>query len=133
MNANDYWKEELHSGKGEKFYDEDNNVYRCRDCFSKFITINENLELGQEITQNYVFSKSRICEMNFYKTFKPNPIFVNEEGIEEIGQLRFEADEDYPIGERDNTVTMRIGGTFIDVKCRHTKSGKAIKTQLDFN
>ena len=133
MDANDIWKEELHSGKGEKYYDDENKVYRCRDCFSKFITINQNLELGQEITKNYVFSKSRICEMNFYKTFKPNPIFVNEEGIEEIGQLRYEADEDYPIGERGNTVTMMIGGTFIDVKCKHTKSGKIIKTQLDFN
>jgi len=68
MNANDYWKEELHSGKGVKFYDEDNKAYHCKDCFSKFITINQNLELGQEITQNYVFSKSRTCEMNFYKT-----------------------------------------------------------------
>ena len=133
MSSNEYWNEELHSGKGEKFYDEDNKVYRCRKCFSKFITINQNLELGQEITKNYVFSKSRICEMKFYKTHKTNPIFVNEEDIKGIGQLTYEADEDYPIGGRENTVTMRIGGTFIDVKCKHTKSGKAIKTKLDFN
>ena len=133
MSSNEYWNEELHSGKGKKFYDEDNKVWRCKNCFTKFITINQNLELGQEITQNFVFPKSRICEMKFYKTHKTNPIFVNEEDIEEIGQLTYEADEDYPIGGRENTVTMRIGGTFIDVKCKHIKSGKAIKTKLDFN
>ena len=133
MNSSDYWNEELHSEKGEKYFDDDDQAFRCRNCFSKFITINQNLELGKEITQNYTFPNSRTCKMNFYKTLKPNPIFVNEEGIEKIGQLEYEADKDYPKEERGNTVTMMIGGTFIDVKCRHTKSGKIIKTKLDFD
>jgi uncharacterized protein YbgA (DUF1722 family) len=133
MNSNNIWEDELYSKNGEKYYDKDNKVWRCRDCFSKFITINQNLELGQEIIQNYTFLAPRYCTMNFYKTLKSNPIFVFEEGIEEIGKLKFDAGKDYPPGERSNTVTMRIGGTFIDVKCKHTKSGKAIKTKLDFN
>jgi len=133
MNSNNIWEDELHSKNGEKYYDKDNKVWRCRDCFSKFITINQNLELGQEISENYTFLAPRYCTMNFYKTFKPNPIFIFEEGIEKIGQLKFDTGKDYPPGERSNTVTMRIGGTFIDVKCKHKKSGKAIKTKLDFN
>ena len=133
MNWSDFWNEELHSEKGDKYYNKDIKAWFCKDCFSKFITINQNLELGQEIIKNCVFSKGRYCTMNFYKTFKSNPIFIFEEGIEKIGQLKFDAGKDYPPGERDNTVTMRIGGTFIDAKCKHIKSGKIIKTKLYFD
>ena len=132
MEACPIWKEELHSKNGEKFYDEDEKVWHCKNCFSKFITKNQNLKLGQEIINNYTFKK-RYCEIKFYKTDKFDPIFIFEEGIQQIGQLRFDLGKDYPPGERGITVTMRIGGTFIDVKCKHKKSGKAFKTILDFN
>ena len=71
--------------------------------------------------------------MRFYKTLKTNPIFIDEDGIEEIGQLKIDAEKDYPPGERVYTVTMMIGGTFIDVKAKHLKSGKIIKTKFYFN
>ena len=129
----DYWNEELHSEKGEKYYDKDKKAWYSKDCFSRFITINQNLELGQEIIKNCIFEDRRFWTMKFYKTLKSNPIFIFEEGIEKIGQLEFDAGKDYPPGERSNTVTMRIGGTFIDVKCKHIKSGKAIKTKLFFD
>ena len=129
----DYWNEELHSEKGEKYYDKDKKAWYSKDCFSRFITINQNLELGQEIIKNCIFEDRRFWTMKFYKTLKSNPIFIFEEGIEKIGQLKFDAGKDYPPEERRNTVTMRIGGTFIDVKCKHIKSGKAIKTKLFFD
>ena len=133
MNANDYWKEEVHSKNGIKYYDEDDKVFRCKDCFSKFITKNQNIELGHEIKKSYTFIGPRYCTMKFYKTNKYDPIFIYEEGIEKIGQLMFDAGKDYPPGERDNIVSIRMGGTFIDVKCKHAKSGKAIKTKLFFD
>ena len=133
MDLSDIWNDELHSKDGKKFYDKERKVWLCKDCFSKFITINQNLELGEEIIKNFTFPNSRKCLMNFYKTLKCDPIFVFEKGIEKIGQLIFEIEKDYPPGKRNITVTMRIGGTFIDVKCVHIKSGKAIKTKLYFN
>ena len=133
MDSSYIWNDELHSKDGNKFYDKERKVWLCKDCFSKFITINQNLELGEEIIKNFTFPNSRKCLMNFYKTLKCDPIFVFEKGIEKIGQLIFEIEKDYPPGKRNITVTMRIGGTFIDVKCVHIKSGKAIKTKLYFN
>jgi len=133
MDTSDLWNEELHSKNGKKFYNEAYKVYECADCFSIFIKAKESLKLGQEIIKDYDFIQPRYCSMRFYKTLKSNPIFVHEEGVENIGQLRLDAGKDYPPGERDFTVTMRIGGTFIDVKAKHLKSGKSIKTKLDFN
>ena len=71
--------------------------------------------------------------IRFYKTLKSNPNFVNEEDVEEIGKYRLDAGKDYPLGQRGIIITMRIGGTFIDVKAKHKISGNFIKTKLDFN
>jgi len=127
------WDEELHSKNGKKYYNEIDNTWRCKGCFSTFIRINENIQIGQEIIKKYHFIKPRYCIQHFYKTLKLNPIFIYEEGIEEIGKLRLDAGKDFPPGERQFTITMRIGGTFIDVKAKHLKSGVTIKTKLDFN
>ena len=127
------WNEELHSNKGEKFYGKERDIYLCINCFSSIITINQNLTLGQEIIKNYnMGSNDRYCTINFYKSLKPNPYFIVEEGIEEIGQCKLDAGMEYPIDQREFSITMRIGGTFIDVKAKHKISGKYIKTKLDF-
>ena len=132
MSINAKWIEELYSKSGTKYYDKVDKVYRCENCFDIFIKINDTIELGQEIIKNYHFSEPNFCKMKFYKTQKSNPIFVNEKDIEEIAQLILDAEKDYPPGERECMVTMRIGGTFIDVKAKHLKSGISIKTKLNF-
>ena len=131
--SNDFWNEELHSKNGKKYYCKIDNTWRCKDCFSIFIRINESIQIGQEIIKKYIFMEPRYFTIYFYKTLKSNPIFINEEGIEEIGKLSFDAGKDFPPRERKFTITMRIGGTFIDVKVKHLKSGTTIKTKLDFN
>jgi len=103
------------------------------NCFSEFIKINQNLKVGQEIVKNYYMIGPRICNLTFYKTFKTNPIFIDEEGVEQFGQCTLDAGKNYSINEREVTVTMRIGGTFIDVKAKHKKSGIKIKTKLEFD
>ena len=133
MDTNNIWNEEIHSKNGKKFYNEESKCWYFKDCFEKFITINESIKLGQEIIHKFILLGPRYTQIKFYKSLKSNPILVNEEGIETIGQLDFDAGKEYPPGERQFSVTMRIGGTFIDVKAKHTKSGNSIKTKLDFN
>ena len=127
------WNEELHSIKGKKYYIKEQDSWKCNNCFSSFITINQNLTVGQEIVKNYVMFSPRYCTIKFYKTHNPNPILVDEEGVEEIGECRLDAGKEYPQGERSFSITMRIGGTFIDVKAKHKISGNYIKAKLNFN
>ena len=126
------WDEELHSKNGKKFYSKERDIWGCSNCFLLFIKVNQTIELGQEIIKEVYFNLPNYVEMNFYKTLKTNPIFFDEKGIEKIGKLRLDVGKDYPLDERDCIITMRIGGTFIDVKAKHLKSGKTIKTKLDF-
>ena len=131
-NVSEEWNEELHSNKGKKYYNKKDNSWKCNNCFSSFITINQNLTVGQEIVNNYVMFLPRYCIIKFYKALSPNPILINEEGVEEIGECRLDAGKEYPQGERSISITMRIGGTFIDVKAKHKKSGNYIKAKLNF-
>ena len=136
IQSNNIWNEKLHSKNGKRLYDDEDNVWRCTDCFDSFdifIKINERIQLGQEIINDYSLIGPRYCAIKYYKTWKSSPIFVDEEGFEYIGQLNLDAGKDYPIEERDVKVTMRIGGTFIDIQAKHLKSGNSIKAKLDFN
>ena len=127
------WDEEKYSKNGRKVFDKVDKKWVCKDCFSKYIEINEKIKVGKEITRSYVMTGPRYCTMYFYKTLNRNPSYTFEEGVEEIGKCTLDAKKDYPPGERSINVTMNFGGTFIDVKAKHLKSGEEIKTTLKFN
>ena len=128
----DTWNEAKHSKMGKKVYDEVDNCWRCEDCFSKFIEVKQKLDLNQEITKSYRTSNPRSCTLRFYQTLNPNPMFTFENGVDKIGYCELDAGRDYPVGQRDIKVTMKFGGTFIDVKAVHEKSGEEVKTTLNF-
>jgi hypothetical protein len=134
IEINDFWKEEIHSKKGTKVFDEDDNTYRCENCFCKFIEVNQKLKIDEEISP-YSFSMvgPRKCTLYFYKSLKPNPIFTFENGVEKIADCELDAGKDYPVSERSFKVYMKLSGTFIDVKAIHEKSGKQCKVNLKFD
>ena len=136
MSTNLEWDEKIHSGKGKKYIGEITGTPYCEDCFSKFITINQDLKYGEEISR---FTYPRYKNQNsflflFYKTKNPNPIFILEEGIIKIGQCEIEiSDEFKEYEDKRIKITMKFGGTFIDVIGVHEKSGKSVKTTLKFD
>ena len=129
------WDEKIHSkfSKSNKVYDKNEKVYRCINCFDKFIEVGQKIKYEQEITKSYSMVGERYCNLIFYKTLSSNPILITEEGVEEIGICKLDAGQNYPFGERDITVTLKFGGTFIDVKGKHVKSGKEVKANFKFN
>ena len=124
IDTRSFWNEEIHAKGGVKVYNEVDKKWDCENCFSTFIKVNQNLKLGKEITKNYYMCQSRYSSICFYKTFKPAPIFTYEEGVEKIEEINFDAGKEYPPGQRGLTVTLRIGGTFIDIKAKHEKVEK---------
>ena len=43
------WKDELYSAKGKKIFIEELKDWYCKDCFDKFIEVNQSLKYGEEI------------------------------------------------------------------------------------
>jgi len=134
MGMRDFWNEEKHSEKGKKIFDEDSKVWRCENCFYKFIEVNQKLKINEEISAGSLsMAGPRTAMLVFYKSLKPNPIFTFEKGVEKIAECKLDAEKDYPIGERDIKVYMKLGGTFIDVQGVHLKSGKKCKVKFKFD
>jgi len=129
------WDDKKHSGKGEKFFDEEFNGWFCKKCFDKFIEINQNLKYEEEISHEYVINKNqKDIKIYFYKTKKKNPIFTFEEDVIKIGECLLDIGIAYEkIKDRTLKVIMKFGGTFIDVTAIHLKSGKSVKTILHFD
>ena len=129
------WIEEKHSGKGEKYFDEDFQEWFCKNCFDKFIEVNQNLKYEEKIThKTYINKDQTSILMTFYKTTKKNPIFTFEEGVIKIGRCRLNIGQTYEnLEDREIETTMKFGGTYIDVKAIHFKSGKSIETTLTFD
>jgi len=133
---NGIWNEKKRSGKGEKFYHEDSKMWYCRNCFIKFIEINQSLKYEEEVSHNhYMSSKNKTyVKLEFYKTKKENPIFIFEEGVSKIGECLLDVGQAYEKYEdRELKTIMKFGGTFIDVIAIHLKSGKTVKTTLTFD
>ena len=132
----DVWNDEKHSGKGKKYFDDNTNQWRCENCFSKFIEINQSLKYEEEIT-NIVFIRDKDQKsqtLRFFKTKEPNPIFIFDEGSIKIGECTLNIGNTYEKYEdREIKIIMKFGGTFIDVLAIHIKSGKSVKTTLTFD
>ena len=101
-----------------KVYNEETKKWFCRHCFEKFIEINQSLKYQEQISHIGFIPPSKteiIVRMRFYKTKKLNPIFINEEGIIKIGECNLHIDKEYKNKNHKIKVTMKFGGTFIDV------------------
>ena len=75
----------------------------------------------------------RSATLTFYKSLKSNPIFTFEKGVEKLVECKLDAENDYPIGERNIKVCIRLGRTFIDIQGEHIKSGKKCKVKFKFD
>ena len=132
---NSPWNEKKHSGKGEKYFSENFKEWLCKDCFDKFIEINQDLKYEETIShQSYIQKDSKTVSISFYKTKKTNPIFTFEEGMIKIGECKLDVGQIYEnLEERKIKVILKFGGTFIDATAIHLKSGKSVKTKLTFD
>ena len=70
------WNEEKHAKYGEKVFDDYKKIWRCTNCFDKFIEIKQKLKINEEITRSYHMVGPRYWNLSYYKTFSPNPTFT---------------------------------------------------------
>ena len=124
--------------KGKNILMKKKKKWYCKDCFAKFIEINQSLKYEEEFSHISSISSSNkkkcAVTMEFYKTKNPNPIFIFEEGITKIGQCRLDIGKEYDsYKDRKIKTIMKFGGTFIDVTAIHLKTGKSVKTILTFD
>ena len=126
------WDDKIHSKGGEKQFDEENKEWYCKNIFSKLIEVNQKLNYNESLPpRTYYTTVPRKSSLIFYKSLKPNPLFTSEKGVEKITGCELDSKKDYPIGEKI-TIYVYCGGTCLDVKAVHEKSGEEIAVTLNY-
>lgn len=127
------WEDKFIKG-GKKFYDEKNKIYRCKNSFYKFISINEDVPYDSRLTNSIkmvqIDANFSGGEINIYKSSKPNPLFIDEEEVERIGNFILKVPNNKIKGEDFFFITIQIGGTFLNVSAYHKPSG--IRKNMEF-
>ena len=126
------WDDKYNNG-GNKIYDINMDCYRCENAFYHFISMNDDIPF-----ENYVSKPLRVMKSNdelsggdirIFKSTKENPLFIDEEGVELIGEFKFEIKGNY-----EGTifyVSIYFGGTFIRAIATHNESNT--KTEMEYN
>lgn len=133
FNCDDNWNDQLHSGIGEKYYDYNYNIYKCRNSFHTIIKKGQDIPQNNVITKYFTTMNPRIIILKFFKSEKENPVLWTENGVKLIGNEQLDLSNDYPLGQRDFIINIRFGGTYADAKCTHYLSGKTLNFPLYFN
>ena len=125
------WKKKYNNGGIKKKYNID-NIDRCDNIFSKFITKNDNLRPDKEIIKSYTMMKSKI-NIELYKTELDDVTFCdekNEKGelkVFKFGEFIIDVGDEFDIEKREAIVKMKMGGTFITASAIYCKTGKNAK------
>ena len=129
------WDNKKHSGKGKKIFDESLNKWYCKNCFIKYVEINQDLKYEEIIShESFLIKGLQKVALRFYKTTKQNPVFAFEDGVIKIGECHLDVGAKYDkIEDRKIKIIIKFGGTFIDVTGIHLKSGNTVKTTLTFD
>ena len=126
IKSSDIWNDNIHKNGGIKVYDESDKIYRCKNAFTKFITINSNLRPDTEISHRFLLNNS-MAQVELYKTLKEDAIFSNEKGVEKFGEFIVDVKNKFDNSDKEVEVKMKLGGTFISASAIYCKTGDKFK------
>ena len=137
MNAYFEWDEEKHGKKGKKIFDASKNQYYCENAFYTFISKNDNIPYDNRITKPLALREDRQDgtfggHLVLFKSNNPNTIFIDEEGVEEIGKLDITIYDGIDYTGGTFLVTMEMGGTFLNVTAFHRESNTSSSMEFEY-
>ena len=126
IKSSDIWNEKKHKKGGIKVYDKIDKIYRCKNSFTKFITIDENLRPDTEISHRFVLNNSKAI-VELFKTSKKDAIFTDEKDVETFGEFIVDVRNKFDDSNKEVEVRMKLGGTFISASAIYCKTGDKFK------
>ena len=130
IKARQKWNEEIHRNGGKLIVEDNENI--CENCFSKFITKNEDIMSDQIITKNYEMAFSKVT-VELYKTEENNVYFCDEKDkngnnkADKFGEFIIDVGNNFNPSKRNAIVKMKMGGTFISAWAIYCATGKNAK------
>ncbi len=130
--------EEFDSSKdpvGKRFWAEDFNRYQCNHRFFVFVEVGDEIGTDEKVTRVYspLHKNEKEMMLTFYSSRKPHPRYTDEQGVTELGTLTITRSDTSSGLNWNVEVTMKFGGTEIQVTAKDTKTEKVEKTSLRFS
>ena len=135
IKCNEIWNDNRHGAHPEKkYFDEEDNCYRCCDVFSPIIEKNQKISVDEIKSRNYKI-KSKKTNITFFKTLYSNVTFTDEKYLlsnkcKKFGELIFDVGDKYDKRNKDLIIELELGGTFISATIKYKKEKK--KINFDF-
>ncbi len=120
--------------ESKKFWAEDLGRYQCDARFRTLVTIGESVPVNKEIVFQYSPLKAEDKSMyfRFYATFKKEVRYIDEKGVEKIGEMTVEMPSTEGDVNRIVDLFCCFGDTEIKVKGVDRTSGYKCKASLRF-
>ena len=120
--------------ESKKFWAEDLGRYQCDNLFKTFVTIGDSVPVNKEIVTQYTPTQAEMTNMyfSFYATSKKEVRYIDEKGVEKIGEMTVEMPSTEGGVKRKVDLFCYFGDTEIKVKAVDRTSGSKCTTSLRF-
>ena len=110
-----------------------NGETRCKDVFSKYITIGDSIESGHEVSKVFqvLNSKETTLQCTVYKSTDRNPRFITDPTCQRLGILTVQLPPHTPGQTREIEETLIFGDTELLCRARDLRTGRMSEVQLD--
>ncbi|XP_011406946.1 PREDICTED: heat shock 70 kDa protein 12A-like [Amphimedon queenslandica] len=123
-----------------KFYNDEQENYKCADVFSVFLEKGELVQADQVITTSLTpgYQSEEQATIGIYSTPNLGVQYIKDKNgkstVINIGQLVIDIPnpDNVPRNERDIDITMDFSGTEIQAKAKYRITGEEVKTVCDF-
>ena len=106
----------------------------CTDVFDTFVTMDQSLALGDQVTRSYTPAKSYQTStvISIFCSEKGHVMFTSDPGVKRCGELYLEMPDTTGGKSRELQATMHFGDTEIKVEAMDLTSGKVGRATIDF-
>ena len=128
------WEDKYEKG-GKKIFDKEYNGYVCENSFDTFISKGDDIPYNNRIIKPFTLrdygNNTYGSTIIIYKSPNPNTLFIDEEGVEEIGRFNLNVSGGDYKGDIF-LITLEIGGTFLNASAFHRNSNTRISMEFKY-
>jgi hypothetical protein len=115
----------------------DDGRIMCRDRFLSFTKIGESVEVDREITETLypLLQDQTSVDFGFFATTEEDPRYITGNDARQLGSIKVELGRamQVPLHQRAIEITLKFGGTEIEVTALNQHTSHRMRTSLAFN
>ena len=121
--------------KSKRQYSQEEGAWYLCNRFYPFVLAGERVDINEVFTQSFfpATPEQKRLSIKLYASREKNPRYVDEPGVEEIGELNIDISSTVGTGDRPVEVSMNFGKTEIAATAKDIKTGKTYNTTLRFS